>query len=60
MLAEMWPRCSHGVFLLQGCGERRWSFETSRRAAADERLQRGLDVRVLSQFEPDEAEILSR
>lgn len=44
---------NYDVFLIQGRGRRRWCIEQRLRPAAEERLEPGLSVRVLRDFEPD-------
>jgi 50S ribosomal protein L16 3-hydroxylase len=47
---------SYDVFLVQGCGERRWRFHT--RPTVDTRMVQGLDLRILARFRPDADDVL--
>lgn len=47
---------SYDVFLVQGMGQRRWTYGT--RPIADARFIEGLDLRILQRFVPDADEIL--
>lgn len=47
---------SYDVFLVQGRGERRWRYGTSK--VEDARFVRGLDLRILERFSPDADEVL--
>ena len=49
---------NYDVFLLQGAGERRWSIEGTPRAAGDEALREGPQVRVLEEFAPTDEWLL--
>lgn len=46
-------RSTDDVFLVQGRGTREWRVEGAPRAAGDEALVPGLEVRILEHFAPD-------
>ena len=51
---------SYDVFLVQGMGERRWRYSTTRAASArDVRFVDGLELRILERFRPDVDEVLA-
>ena len=47
---------SYDVFLVQGCGRRRWLYNT--RPTKDAHFREGLDLRILESFRPDAEEVL--